>query len=419
MSTEELMKQTEAEMEFEYSNIDDDRLPVAINDVVNSIGLCHEKCVIAEQHKRQSEEKSRKALQSISKLRFKAENAGQHQAELHNFLGLDFTKNSDEIDAIKKNLRELTECEIDNVDAQKQLADAQTALTETLTVILEVEKAHEEYESKIANAIKFVFGLSAYGVATNQSILINLEAVLEGASREKIGDMAKEQLYLVLDQLKSQENMALKIKEHRELIDTIDLEVASQGRQLAEISKKNEEQGARIKKIEKNRALEKIRDADRDRMIKEAAEHNAEQDKELALRADKDEEHDRLIQEVTVHEAKQDKELALQADKDKEHDRLIQEGAVRAAEQDKEIARQADKDREHDRLIQEIAEHAAEQDRGLALQVDKNSEQDKNIEQLSKQLDKAQKRIKNITKLSIFAVAVAVISIILSIILYI
>jgi hypothetical protein len=249
--------------------------------------------------------------------------------------------------------------------------------------------------------------------------LINLEAVLEGASREKIGDMAKEQLYLVLDQLKSQENMALKIKEHRELIDTIDLEVASQGRQLAEISKKNEEQGARIKKIEKNRALEKIRDADRDRMIKEAAEHNAEQDKELALRADKDEEHDRLIQEVTVHEAKQDKELALQADKDKEHDRLIQEGAVRAAEQDKEIARQADKDREHDRLIQEIAEHAAEQDRGLALQVDKNSEQDKNIEQLSKQLDKAQKRIKNITKLSIFAVAVAVISIILSIILYI
>ena len=60
-----------------------------------------------------------------------------------------------------------------------------------------------EYMEGTTKVMKFLYGLSAYSIASTESIVTNMELILSGAKKKELGEMAKQQMFLVMDQIKS------------------------------------------------------------------------------------------------------------------------------------------------------------------------------------------------------------------------
>ena len=367
----ELLHEVGASLEQEFIGIDEEKLPIVLSGRLELLAKTNEAYDMAKTREQESRKRVSVALKSADDLIRKAKGAGKNTAETHSLFGVEWTTKRDEIDALKANLRELIACGIESAEAQKELVEVQSALAESQAALLYVQETQMAYQAQIADATKFLYGLSAYNMASVQSVLINLEAVLSGASKEKLGEMAQKQLLLAMDQLKNQENIVLRIQENRQLIEDIDLEIAAQA-QKYEVH---------------------------DRLIQEGEEHDRKQDLKIAAQAQKDEEHDRLIQEGEEHDRKQDLEIAAQAQKDEVHDRLIQEREEHDKKQDLEIATQAQKGEVHDRLIREGEEHDKEQDLKIEAQAQKDEEHDKKIKYLEEKCSEFQKQLDEQKKL--------------------
>ena len=88
-------------------------------------------------------------------------------------------------------------------DAVKDLGSAQISAAEA-------QKISFEYQTKLAEITKYLFGLGASSIAMNRSVVRELELKLKGASAEEISDLAKQELVNVVTQLKAQEDIMLK-----------------------------------------------------------------------------------------------------------------------------------------------------------------------------------------------------------------
>lgn len=289
--------------------IDEENLPQIFTEQVRFLEKANQEYCKAEEKEKQARKNVESALKNADSLINAAKKAGGHVAETKNFLWIEYSKTKDEITALKKNLQEIIEHNEHSAEAQKTLAEVQASLIETQTATLQVQKAHMEYQRQIANATKFVFGLSAYNMATSQSILIKLKAILSGASEEQLGELAQQQLFLALDQIRNQESIITRINENDSLIENLNLEIEKKQKEIDEIGELDQEQNRRIS------VNETILDEHK-KTLTEQQEKDAEHDKKIS-------ENSQNIDHLEMQDEKQDRLIAVGIEKDKEHDEKI------------------------------------------------------------------------------------------------
>ncbi len=243
-------------------------------------------------------------------------------------------------------------------DAVKDLGSAQISAAEA-------QKISFEYQTKLAEITKYLFGLGASSIAMNRSVVRELELKLKGASAEEISDLAKQELVNVVTQLKAQEDIMLKqdkimkeVKANHEGISQINADITKINSETDKHETAISDNADRIEQNKKELTAQHLKDEEHDRALEE---HN----KELTAQHLKDEEHDRALEE-------HNKELTAQHLKDEEHDRALEE-------HNKELTAQHLKDEEHDRALEE---HNKE----LTAQHLKDEEHDKALEEHSKEL---------------------------------
>lgn len=268
--------------------IDEEKLPKIFQEQVRFLEDANSQYKLAKEKETQARAKVSNAMEEADRLIEAAQGLGDHTARKKKILWHKYTSKKDEIDAVKENLKELIDHSEDSAKASKQLAEVQSTLLETQTSLLHVQKAQMEYERQIAEATKFVFGLSAYNMASSQSVLIKLKAILEGASKEQLGELAQQQLFLALDQIKNQENIINRLNENELLIENLNTEIEKKQAEITAINELGKEQN---KKIDENK--------------KQIEKHT----QALSVQQQKDAEHDEKFRAKDILDKSQDQKI--------------------------------------------------------------------------------------------------------------
>lgn len=256
--------------------------------------------------------------------------------------------------------------------AIESLQTATTDLAQAQITLAEAQKVSFEYQEKLSQVTKYLFGLGVTSLANNRTVVRQLELQLKGESKHKLGELAQQEICSVLKQLKAQEDIMQKQEQ---------------------LTQKAKELTADIKATQQ-------KDIQQDQLLAENIEKDELQDKLLAENIEKDELQDKLLAENMEKDELQDKLLAENMEKDEIQDRLI--------------AEQAKKDAEHDRLIAEQAKTDEDLRQRLDQQTETLNQLEAEIEQLKTGL--AAKGEKLVTYI---AAGMGAIGIVLSILQYI
>ena len=176
----------------------------------------------------------------------------------------------------------------------EEIADAQIASAEAQEVSF-------EYQQKLGEITKYLFSLGVSNIATNRSVVRQLQLKLRDASEKDLDELARQEIIGVVKQLKAQEDIMIKQSA------------------MSDIVKRHD------KRLNAGDAKDK------------------EQDEEIGRQAEKDKEHDKRLDAGDAKDKEQDEEIGRQAEKDKEHDKRLDAGDAKDKEQDQEIGRQAEK----------------------------------------------------------------------------
>lgn len=225
-------------------------------------------------------------------------------------------------------------------EAIESLQNAAVDLAEAQISAAEAQEVSFEYQQKLGEITKYLFGLGVTNIAANRSVVRELEMRLKGASEEELDEFARQELLGVVKQLKAQEDIMKKqselsqwVKEHEDKLEAHEIK-------NYEYDKYFEYQAEKYKEYDLLLEISKNKDIEHDRVLIEKTKKDEARDKEIARQAAKEVEHERLITEQTQKGEQRDKLLAEVLEKDKL--------------QDKEIIRQAEKDDVHDRLLNEL-----------------------------------------------------------------
>jgi len=306
--------------EQELRSLDESSFPDVMMQRMETIALVNEKFENAQKKKEQAQTDINNAMKRAEELILQADALGETSPKIHKRLitRKEYIKDKDRFDAIESALKDLGEYGSETAKYQKQLADVQGAALESQTAIMEVQKCQMEYLECTSEVLKFLYGLSAYGIASTQSIVTNLELVLSGAKKKDLGEMAMQQMFLVMDQLKSQENLQHRVDKNKKSI--VDLN------ERLEVQEEHDEHyRERIENVEKN---EKRQDEQLLRQIKKDNEHDEtlrQHAENLIQKTQKDKMQDEAIETISESDKRQDKELEEQREKDRIHDAALLE----------------------------------------------------------------------------------------------
>ena len=350
------------------SDVDVEKLPQFFSEYIDCVKKAKYEYEIADRKEKEVKSKVGQTLEEADKLIESVKNIGGHSARLKKFLWHEYTSTSDEIEAIKLNLNEIIEHSENSAVAQKMLAEVQSVIFESQTALLNLQKTHFEYQQKIAEATKFVFGLSAYSMATNQSVLIKLKAILSGASEKELGELAQNQLFMALDQIKNQENIIIRMKETEDLIRSLSESIDTKQNEILRIS-----EIYAVQNIQITENTDKISDIEED---VDAIEKNID---------DVEENIDELEEDVDAIEAKNEEQDKLLKAHDENID-VIEEN-VNAIEKN----------------IDDVEENIDELEEDVDAIETKNEEQDKilkahdeNIDEIEENIDAIENSIDNV-----------------------
>lgn len=106
---------------------------------------------------------------------------------------------------------------------------------------MEAQEVSFRFQQKLGEVTKFLLRLGTSNIAVNRAIVSEIEAKLEGYSTEEFGEATKNELEDLLASLKSQQDvdmrqreLAIIVKEHDELIQSLLLEIKELREELAE-----------------------------------------------------------------------------------------------------------------------------------------------------------------------------------------
>lgn len=90
------------------------------------------------------------------------------------------------------------------ISAVQNLSDAQIVAAETQGIAL-------EYQQKLAEIMRYLFGLGVTNIALNRSLVRELELRLNNATEEELDEYARQEIVGVVKQLKAQEDILVKV----------------------------------------------------------------------------------------------------------------------------------------------------------------------------------------------------------------
>ena len=98
-------------------------------------------------------------------------------------------------------------------EAIEALQSATVQISEAKTASAEASNVSFEYQKKLGEMTRFLFGLGVSNIAMNRSVIRELELRLKGASVEELDALAQQELLGVIKQLKAQEDIMKKQSE--------------------------------------------------------------------------------------------------------------------------------------------------------------------------------------------------------------
>lgn len=117
-------------------------------------------------------------------------------------------------------------------EAIEALQDAVVTQADALSDSTDAHKELFENQKKMAESIRYLFGLGVMNIASNRSIVRQLEFQLRNASEEELSELARREIENVILQLRAQEDMQKKIdnqdkiiREHRDSISSLHEEI--------------------------------------------------------------------------------------------------------------------------------------------------------------------------------------------------
>lgn len=346
--------ETAANYVDDLMDIPEEYLPDVLYQRIEKLKEIHSAYEKAKQAAATAESASKTAVRQADALCKKAEKTGNHQAKigrLRNFFKMP-PKTKEQIAAMQENIADLVALCSDSVDLQDALVAVQAAFAVSQTALLGVQAKQMEYERQIADVSKYLFGLSAKNMADANSVLIELNARLEGASEEEIGEMAKQQLLAAMDQLKSQENI-------KNRLTTTEENISDQSKRLDDIESVDETQNAEL-------FAQAQQNKQQDDELARQAEKDAEHDEKLAQQAEKDAEHDKLLSQLAANIETHDERFAQQELVNAEHDRLLAQQEEKDLDHDRRLDEQAEALKEHGERLNDLERRADEHDSALA-----------------------------------------------------
>jgi len=260
------------------------------------------------------EKKVEKAKKSANNAKEKAKNAENKSANLGH--------KKEAIGALQKATVEIAKSEGDIIDAMN---------------------VSFEYQQQLSQITQYLFMLGVSNIAATRTVIQQLRLEVQKAPKEKMSDLAKNEILTVIRQLEAQEDMTAKQEKHAEALK-------KHKKLIAEGIEKDKEQDAQISENAQN--------------IDELERQDAEQDKLIAEGIQKDK-----TQDAQISENAQD------------IDRLEKQGV----EQDILIAKGIEKDKQQDRIILYIQDTDLEQDKQITQNRNKNEEQDETLSELIKE----------------------------------
>lgn len=388
--------------EMQIAKIDEEKLPQIFTKQVSLLEAANQEYCNADEKEKKARDRVADALNAADDLIVAAKKVGGHTAKKKKFLRIEWASRTDEINVLKKNLAELIKHSENSAEAQKKLVEVQAALMESQTAILHVQKAHMEYQRQIAETTKFVFGLGAYNMAISQSIYENIAAILSNESPEKMGELAQQQLFLALDQIRNQESIITRINENDAVIENLNLEIIKKQEEIDEIVNLEETQNQLIAEgIEKDR-VQDAQIAENAEDIDQLEKQAEEQDKLIAEGIEKDQAQDKQIEENC-------ESIAENRDNITENRESIAENRDNITENREGIAANRDN-------IAENRSKNAEQDKDIEENRNKNLEQDVAIKALKADIEKLKDDLKKKNTLLIGISAISVAALLLSIV---
>lgn len=287
--------------------------------------------------------------------------------------------------------------------------------------IIDAMNVSFEYQQQLGQVTQYLFMLGVSNIAATRTVIQQLRLELQKAPKEKMSDLAKNEIMAVIRQLEAQEDMAAKqekhaeaLKKHKKLIaegiekdkeqdvqisenaqdiDELERQYAEQDKLIAEGIEKDKTQDAQISENAQDINELERQDVEQDKLIAEGIQKNKAQDAQIYENAQD-------IDELERQDAEQDKLIAEGIQKDKTQDAQISENAQDIDELERQdaiqgelIAEGIEKDKEQDKLISEIQNTDQEQDEQIALNRDKNEAQDEAIRELIKENKKQAEEI--------------------------
>lgn len=119
-----------------------------------------------------------------------------------------------------------------------ELQSAGVALAEAAQFAAEAQKISFEFQTKLAEITKYLFGLGVSSIAANRFVVRELELRLKGASQVELSELARQELQLVLKQLKDQQDVLIKQENFANIVKDHDGRLSERERNAQELDEK-------------------------------------------------------------------------------------------------------------------------------------------------------------------------------------
>lgn len=254
--------------------------------------------------------------------------------------------------------------------AIEELQSAGLDLAKAVQSGAEAQKISFEFQTKLAEISKYLFGLGVSNIASNRFVVRELEMRLKGASREELSEFARQELMSVVKQLKEQEDILRKIENLSETTKNHDKTLKDQ----SQINQSIDEQ---LRAQVKN-------DMSHSEQLKVYAKTNKRLEEQLKAQAELDRIHSEQIQAQVEISKLHEKQLKIQAETD-----------IKLEEQ---LQAHAEIDNQHSEQLKVLAEYIDKQEEQLGNFHERNNELNEQIRNNLETIEAQEKKINSLNR---------------------
>lgn len=253
--------------------------------------------------------------------------------------------------------------------AIEELQSSVVDLADAIQAGVEAQQLSFEHHTKITEITKYLFGLGVSNIATNRFVVRELEMRLKGASQEELSELARQELMMVVKQLKDQEDILKKqedfsraVKVLNEKIKKLDEEIEAQ----TELSKQHEKQlkmhAETDKRLDERLQAQEELNKQHEKQLKLHTEANKRLDERLQTQEEMSKQHEKQLKIHTEADKRLDLRLQEQEEMSKQHEKQLKIHAESDKRLEEKLLEQMETDRLHDEQFRIHSESLAKLD---------------------------------------------------------